>query len=180
MKKSFADLQKIINKRGGMSFHDAIQKDRRDNPGALDRKRAEAEETAKQGVQDFLSTVRDYKKPGHERALAQYKNDYNYNPVAVDADFKEKAYAKNGVPKDSNMYADASKESRLLSEYRVTNSQGGASVIKYRQGGSADDQAAFAKFQDYVRTYIKALGYDGIEDAIKDFWNENYMSTMQV
>jgi hypothetical protein len=174
--KSYADYKKITDARDGVSYFDALAKERNSDPKTFDARCDEAEAQGKRDAAGYMNKVRDFMHPDHEKCLKTFQDKYGSSSAAVEKDCVAMAMKAAGAKRVE--YRNTAYEDSALNKFKRTNENGGVQTVNYKVANQ-DDEATMAKFKATLRAKWNAEGYKNDADDIEDFWSKHTpLSTM--
>lgn len=149
----------ILDKRGGVKYHDHLVAFEKENPGVNAGRWQAALKFGKDNADSFMKAALDHTHKDHEKTLPVYQAKFGGNKKDVEEHFTKEAIDMTGAiqPEIKNL----GYENRMLKGYKLDTQQ---------------DGAFYNKFKDFIKTKWDAVGYKNDEEYIDSFWNLHPLS----
>jgi hypothetical protein len=164
----------IVEKNDGKRYHDIVLENYRKDPNGHQAMLNEAHALGKLNADQFMEKVRNWEKPGHEEALSEYHSSHGGNRDNVEKHYVKKAQELLNVKPVE--YRNLAYEDKVLNNRAYTNEDGAVIRKPLDVIRNADDQAVISKYKALMTAKHKAVGYEGDDNEIANYWQAHKLS----
>jgi len=160
--KSIKEYQKMLKDNDMQSFWDRQDVDRKKNPDKY-LLTNQLIEQGKKAAKDFMKKCVN---PENEDAYRDWNTTYNRDPKNIENEFVDLMMKSVGAKRV--VIKDSAYEARVKSEYKDKAGQ-----TRQYKVATIEDGHIMNHFKNYMNAKHQAVGYEGDDEAIKEYW-KNY------
>jgi hypothetical protein len=165
--KTINDYKNIVKNNDGKTFWDLQEEDKKAYPEKYSGYNGAVAE-GKKNAKEFLKTCIN---PANEKGYNMWKTKFNSDPKNVENHFVNLMAKSMGVK--PLIFKDSAYEQRLKNQYIDKNGQ-----VKKYNAATLEDGHVLNHFRNTITAKHEAVGYEGDEDAVNEFWKNYTLSTL--